>query len=54
MGQFVSQSKALKGVLWAVESQVPLFDTFMKDESTLITDVLHQESVHRCSLGCSP
>ena len=30
MGQFVSQSKTLKGVLWAVESQVPLFDTFTK------------------------
>ena len=30
MGQFVSQSKTLKGVLWAVESRVPLFDTFTK------------------------
>ena len=29
------------------------FDTFTKDSSTLITDVLHQESVHRCILGWS-
>ena len=31
MGQFVAQSKILKGVLQAVESRVPLFDTFTKD-----------------------
>ena len=30
MGQFVSQSKTLRGVLQAVESQVPLFDTLTK------------------------
>ena len=30
-GPIVSQSKTLKGVLWAIESQVPLFDTFTKD-----------------------
>ena len=53
MGQFVAQSKTLKGVLWAIESRVPLSDTFTKDESTLITDVLNQESVHRCILGWS-
>ena len=29
------------------------FLTLMKDKSALITDVLHQESVHRCILGCS-
>ena len=28
MGQFVSQSKTLKGVLWAIESRVPLFRWF--------------------------
>ena len=27
MGQFVAQSKTLKGMLQAVESLVPLFDT---------------------------
>ena len=53
MGQFVAQSKTLKGVLRAVESRVPLFDTFTKDSSALITDVLDQESVHRCILGSS-
>ena len=30
MGQFVSQSKTLKGVLQPIESQVPLFDTLTK------------------------
>ena len=30
-GPIFSQSKTLKGVLQAVKSWVPLFDTFMKD-----------------------
>ena len=30
MGQFDSLAKTLKGVLWALESQVPFFYTLMK------------------------
>ena len=29
------------------------FNTLMKGESLLIIEVLHQESIHRCSLQCS-
>ena len=29
------------------------FDTLMKGQSMLIIEVLHQESIHRCILGCS-
>ena len=44
--------QTLRGVLQAIESQVPLFDTFIKGKSVLI-EFMHTESVHRCSLGCS-
>ena len=30
MGQFVSRSKTLRGVLWAVERRVPLFGSLTK------------------------
>ena len=36
MGQFVFQSKTLRGVLRAVKSQVPLFDTLTKVKAYLL------------------
>ena len=45
MGQFVSQSKHLRGCYGPSKDKYHFFDTFTKDSSALITDVLHQEYV---------
>ena len=53
MGQFDLQSNILRGVLQAIESQVPLFWHFHEGLKCIIIEVLHQELVHKCSLRCS-
>ena len=37
-----------------LEVKYQFFDTFLKGSSILIIEVLHEESVHRCILGCCP
>ena len=53
MGQFFPNAKHLVGCYRPSKVKYHIFDTFTKGKSVLIIEVLHQESVHRCSLGCS-
>ena len=53
MGPFLVRCDALKVVLRAVEVSTLVFDTFATLLRTHGIDLFHQESVHRCGLGCS-
>ena len=53
MSQFFPNPKHLGGCYRLLKVEYHIFDIFTKEKSTLIIEVLHEESVHRCILGCS-
>ena len=53
MGPLLVGCDTLKGPLWAVKLGTLLFDTFATLWRAHSIDLFHEESVHRCAIGCS-